>query len=465
MKRFVVLFLLLGAVLVAAPAVIGFQVESYYQQLMQQLGTGGVQVVAREYRRGWFGAQGETRFRVEVPQKPDSRQMRTLELSLVSEIVHGPLTSAGLKLAEIQSEFRIEGEQLLPTDYQATISTLIDIGGQGTTRIDLPATHIPAREQQPAIRFDGMQGEMQFDAGFEQATARLEMSALTFEQTNGSMLKLQGVRFDSRSHKDASGLMLGSGRFEIDHFNLDDTDKGSQLQIRGLVVDAESSNRESGVAAYIRYGLESMALDGKAYGPAEVKLGFANLSSRTLLEIQQSVEEINAQQLTEQQKGAALMSVLMGNAPGLLKGDPKLLIETLRVNTPDGLIEGQLSLQSVGLQWQDIGNPSLMLGKLSGHAFLRMPLKLLRSMMQQKARADLLQQFEQRRLVDPDLAMPDEVQLAEMADRLSEQQLSVLLGQELLVREGEMIASEATLADGLLSVNGKSVPLPVPPAR
>ena len=461
MKRFVVLFLLLAAVLVAAPAVIGFQVESYYQQLVQQLGSGGAQVVAREYRRGWFGAQGETRFRMEVPLHPDSNELRTLEFSLVSEIVHGPLTSAGLNLAEIESEFRAEGEQLLPADYQATISTLIDIGGQGTTRIDLPATRIPGREQRPAIQFDGMQGEMLFDAGFEQATARLVLPALTFEQSNGSTLKLQGVQFDSRSHKDASGLMLGSGRFGIDRFDLDDTDKESQLQIRRLVVDAESSNRESGVAAHIRYGLESLTLNGKAYGPAEVKIGFANLSSRTLLEIQQSVEEINAQQLTEQQKGA----VLMGNALGLLKGDPKLFIETLRVNTPDGLIEGRLSLQSVGLQWQDIGNPPLMLGRLAGDAFLRMPQKLLRLMMRQKARADLLRQFEQRRLVDPDQEIPGEMQLAEMAKRLSEQQLSVLLGQEILVREGEMIATEATLADGLLSVNGKTVPLPISPVE
>ncbi|MCW8906757.1 MAG: YdgA family protein [Sedimenticola sp.] len=465
MKRFVALFVLLGAILLAAPGVIGFQVQDYYQQLMQELGKGGAKVVAGDYRREWFGARDETRFRVQVPKQPGGKETQTLEFSLVSEIVHGPLTSSGIALAEVRSEIRIEGEALLPADYQASIDTLITITGQGTTRINLPATRIPAKGKQPAMQFDGMQGEMRFDPGFEQVAAELTMPVLTFEQSNGSLLKLQGMRLDSRSQKDASGLMLGGGRFSVDRFELNDTARESRLQIRELSVDAESSNRESGVAAHIRYSLQSLQLDDKTYGPAELKLGLANLSAPALLEIQQSVEAINAQQLSEQEKGAALMSVLMGNAPALLKGDPRLSIDPLRVETPDGLIEGQLSLQSRGLQWQDLGKASVVLGKLAGEGSLRMPEKLFRGLMRQKARTDLLRQFEQRRLADPDQPVPDEAQLEQLVERLSEQQISVLLGQEILVREGDAILTEATLADGLLSVNGKTVPLPVPPEQ
>lgn len=465
MKRFVALFVLIGAVLLAAPGVIGFQVQDYYQQLMQELGKGGAQVVSGDYRRDWFGARDETRFRIQLPKQPGEQEQQTLEFSLTSEIVHGPLTSSGLALAEVHSEIRLQGEALLPEDYQATISTLIGVDGEGTTRIDLPATRVPAQGQQPEIQFEGLQGTMQFDAGLEQMSAQFEMPVLTFEQANGSQLKLQGVRLDSHSYKDVSGLMLGSGQFQVERFDLEDTAKGGRMQIRELSVDAESSNREQGVGAHIRYSLQELVLDDKSYGPAELKLGLDNLPAPALLQIQQSVEEINAQQLSEQQKGAALMSVLMGNAPQLLKGDPRLSIDPLRVETPDGLIEGRLSLQSRGLQWQDLGKASVVLGKLAGEGFLRMPETLFRGLMKQKLRADLLRQFKQRRLADPDQPMPDEAQLEQLVERLSEQQFSLLLGQEILVREGGAVLTEATLADGLLSVNGKTLPLPVPPEQ
>jgi uncharacterized protein YdgA (DUF945 family) len=228
-------------------------------------------------------------------------------------------------------------------------------------------------------------------------------------------------------------------------------------------VEAESTVNEALVTATVRYQLDRLEVDGGVYGPAEVRLGLGNLPPEALLRIQQSVEEINAQQLPDEQKGMALLSVLMGNAPALLKGDPLVTIDKLSIQTPDGLVAGKLSLQSIGLEWKEIGNAPAVLGKLVADASLQMPKRLFTLLLRQKVEADLLRQFEQVRLINPDTKLPSAAELAEMSTALTEQQVNQWLGQEILVEQGDIIATRVTLADGLLSVNGKTIPLPSTP--
>ncbi|MCW8847604.1 MAG: YdgA family protein, partial [Sedimenticola sp.] len=117
----------------------------------------------------------------------------------------------------------------------------------------------------------------------------------------------------------------------------------------------------------------------------------------------------------------------------------------------------------VGLEWKEITNASAVLNKLVGDAAFQMPEKLFRMLLLQKVQTELLRQFEQRQLLSPDSEMPTAEQLDEMSQSVVEQQLVVMLGQEFIVKEGDSIFTNAKLADGLLSVNGKTIPLPVQP--
>lgn len=463
MKRFIALFVVLGAALLAAPGIIGFQVESYYQGLVQQFVKGGAEVVSQDYQRAWFGAESRTGFLIKIPAGPDRSKTETLNFTLVSHITHGPLTSEGLRLADIRSDVSLGGESPLPPDYQAVIRTMIGIDGQGSTQVDLPAIEIMAAGERPAIRFGGVQGEVRFDAAFERMDARFELPSLQLSQDGAQLLEIEGMQLNSQSHKDASGLMLGGGRFQVGRVGMWDQASGTRVELRQLAVEAESRVAGELVNAVVRYQLERLELDGTVYGPAEVQLGIGNLPPAALVKIQQAVDEINAQQLSDEKKGMALISVLMGNAPALLQGDPLVTVDKLSVQTPDGLVEGKLSLQSVGLEWKEIGNAPAVLGKLVADASLRVPRRLFELMLRQKMEADLLRQFEQRRLINPDSKLPSAAELAELAATLSEQQLEQLLAQEILVEQDGMIATRATLADGLLNVNGKTIPLPPTP--
>ncbi|MCW8891210.1 MAG: YdgA family protein [Sedimenticola sp.] len=461
MKRFLALFIVLGALAMAAPGLIGYQVETYYQGLMGQFGKSGLDVVSQTYQRNWFGAEAHTRFQVNLPVGPERAETETFSFNLISQIDHGPLTSDGLALAKIKSEITSEGEAFLPADYEAEINTLIDIGGQGVTRVKLPATQSDAVGDRPAIRFEGMDGEMRFDAALETVSADFTLPVLVLSDDKQQSLEIHGMKLSSHSSQDISGLMLGGGAFTVERILVQDPESGSRVEMDQLGIDASSSAEADSVSAFVRYRLEKVQVDDQVFGPAVLKLGFGNLPAAVLLKIQESVEEINAQQLSDERKGMALLSVLMGNAPGLLKGDPIITIDELSVQTPDGLIAGTLSLQSQGLEWKEITHAPAVLNKLVGDASLQMPEKLFRMLMQQKVQGDLLRQFEQRRLMDPDSEMPTAEQLTDMSNTLVERQLELMLGQDLLVKEGGAIMTNAKLASGLLSVNGKTIPLPV----
>lgn len=463
MKRFFALFVVLGAILLAAPGIIGFQVEPHYQGLMQQFEKSGVKLVSQAYQRNWFGAESRADFQITLPAGPEGGEPEQLNFSLVSHIAHGPLTSNGVHLADIQSDIRVDGEALLPADYDGTITTLIGITGNGVTRIDLPASDVAASGQRPAMRFGGIQGEMRFNAEFTQVEANLTLPTLRLEQAGGQFLDIADVVIDSRSSLDPSGLMLGDGRLSISHIGLQDQQDETRLEIRQLGINAQSKMSDGAVVASASYQLEQMDVNGTRYGPARLQLGVGNLPSQALLEIQQAVDEINAQQLSEQAKAQALVNVLMGNAPALLKGDPRLTIDDFSIQTPDGLISGNLSLQAVGLEIKEIGNAPALVNKLVADASLQMPQALLELLLSKKLEADLLRQFEQRRLLDPESEIPSAERLSEMAGSLSRRQLTQLVGQEMVVAEDGMISTRATLSGGLLNVNGKTIPLPQAP--
>ena len=68
MKRFLVLFVALGAALLSIPGVLGFQVQERYQDLIRNIQGGGLQVSSQSYRRGWFGATASTEFYLPLPE-------------------------------------------------------------------------------------------------------------------------------------------------------------------------------------------------------------------------------------------------------------------------------------------------------------------------------------------------------------------------------------------------------------
>ena len=463
-KLLIVILVLAALLLLTVPGVVGMHAEGQYQQMVGQLQASGLRVVRNDYQRDWFGATAETELELPMPQDAaPQKSPQPLRFVLRSEISHGPFSPAqgvtGDQLI-VDSEFLSDGKPLFPADYPALIQTRISLDGNGRTLIDLPPLELPGRHGQPAIQFKGAKGEMGFGADHGHLAMDLKLPYLRIDNGQGALFELEGAILDGAYERGVAGLMLGSGEVSIRRVGMLSGQVAS-LELRQLRAKVESSGAGERVQGAVRYTVDSVVVNGDSYGPAELDLRVDSLSAPVLGRMQKAMDEMAGQNLPPEQQGMALLSVMMSSGEEFLRSDPRLVLERLYVKTPEGTIEGRFKLQPIGLEWAEISNIGAILNKLDAEAELQMPEALFRAMFEQQARQMVMMQVEQQRMLGKDVATPDFEQLESQVAALADQQLEGLLQQEVLVRKGDDIATVATLRNGLLTVNGKSLPLPI----
>ncbi len=442
-----------------APGIIGSQAEVYYQQLQTELQKArNITIVQSSYDRGWYGAIAKMDLTLELPVKTAKGKTITkiFELQSTSEITHGPLVTVGAGLAEIITVIT-GADSVFPEDYRADIHTQVSFGGSGTATIILPSAKLQLAENQQPMEFGGITGEVVFDDQMSEVRSQFSMPQLVVNNVDSKPLMVGDVELRTETNKSSSGLTMGGGYLQVGHMSIGNSDAGLDLSLIKLRLDASSAESMGSVSTNIIYSFDEFKVNEETYGPAELNFELSRLPADALLKMQQGLEAVNAQALSEAQKGMAVMSVLMGHAPAMLQGDPKLSISKLSLMTPDGEVNGDLMLQAVGLNWAEITNPATILGKLVGEASVQIPEVLLLELLEKQARQQY-QTLQQRRLkegltaVDPKKAEPD-------FEQQSKQLLALWMRQQFAVRNGANISSVAVLSQGLLTVNGKTIPL------
>jgi uncharacterized protein YdgA (DUF945 family) len=89
-----------------------------------------------------------------------------------------------------------------------------------------------------------------------------------------------------------------------------------------------------------------------------------------------------------------------------------------------------------------------------------MPEKFVMAIMERQMKPVVTRQIEQQKGNDPEAEGPSQEEIDAMVKQMAGQQLEFFLQQEMLKRDGKDISSNAKMSGGLLSVNGKTVPLP-----
>lgn len=467
MKKIVLIItaLVMVLLLLAIPGAIGSQAEARYQDFLAQMQGNGLHLVSHDYQRGWLQATAKTEFElVQPPAGYTDTELRPLRFVLDSRISHGPYSpQQGWVWASfmVDTQVRSEDGSLFPVDYPGQVHTRIEWDGAGATLIDLPKYERPFQAGQAAIRFDGAQGQIHYSIGLDRIRADISAPYLRFSNHERPLLECEGVTFKSDHRRTAEGLMVGTVRFDLAQLHLQTPDAAEQMQLQGLAMNFENTATDGMANGLFSYRLDAARLNGEGYGPMRLDLRASNLAAPALVRLQQAMEEIATQQLPEEQQALAVFGTLLGSGPELLAGDPKLAIEQLHITTPEGLIEGHFEIQPHGLQWSEISNIPVILDKLSAEAALQMPEKYFHALFEQQARQNLLSQIEQQRLLGAPADDPDPAQLAAWTEAAASQQIAGLLTQEILVRERSQLGTLISLNNGLLSINGKAVPIPL----
>ncbi|MCP3869570.1 MAG: YdgA family protein [Gammaproteobacteria bacterium] len=457
MKKFLLFIVIAVVVLMAVPALVGIKVQEEYEAGIGRFKQGGYVLGVGDYQRGWFNSRATVELGFEIPASDGAPDV--MKLTLVDHISHGPITALGTGLAGVKSKILVDGMSLFPEDFPAPIRTLIQLGGDGITTIDMPEVLLPESDERPQVEFGGLTGTLVFDAGIQNAEMKIVTPGLELSSEGASVVTMGEATMDSRSWQGASGLPLGSGSLSLKTLTFNDPESGKEMMLHGLSVEVDTEEQQGEVAGVVTYRFDTLDTGDGVYGPGVISLELHRLSAPVMLSLQQSIEEIRGQQLNQSQQGMAMMNVLMGSASEFLETDPGIQIKPFRLKTPDGTIEGNFTLDSKGLRWEHMGDTQVLLSKLEAGLSLKMPEKLLRTLLEVQAHGELEAEIERLSEEQGEALDIDQEQMDGMVAERVESQMQLLLDQGMVDLDGEYLLTTARLTEGILTVNGHPIPL------
>jgi uncharacterized protein YdgA (DUF945 family) len=449
----------LAAALIAAPALVvvvgpywlGERAEMAYRTTLAEIqGQPQVmQVLHEDYRRGWFSSKASLEL---VPGTAD--QGTDLRLRIASDVAHGPRSLGGLTwppaLAEVRSrlalehrDFRLEGME---------VDTRLAWDGGGVAQLRLPPMELHATGEAPGLRSAAATGTVRFEPGGS-STGRLDLPSLELVEADGAaLLALRGIQAQHSTTPWLPGILVGTGKLTVSEAY--GSGATEPLVAEDLVFGFEAQPEDGLLGVRISYGAGVLSLGDADYGPSLVEFRASRLDGAALSALQQDLGDLNEQGLPEAMAGIAAAGVLMKRLPALVAADPQLALDRLEVATPQGPIQGRLAIGIQGLTGTD-----LMLGawleRLVADGELNLPRAIAVTLLTQAQRETLVETLAAEGLAEADLTQDEEQALESVAAT----QLDALVQGGWVKDEGGRLTSVLRLADGVLSINGKPLPL------
>jgi uncharacterized protein YdgA (DUF945 family) len=198
--------------------------------------------------------------------------------------------------------------------------------------------------------------------------------------------------------------------------------------VKNFTLDGAMTADSSGnfVDFVAKYGVDSIKVMDKEYGPAHFDVSLRHIDARTFAKLMQAGRSPESKNPV----------VLMQYFDTILQHDPEMSLDRISFNHPDG--EAALSglFKVKGAQPGDMMNPQVLAGKIYSSVDLKMPERLFIEM----AQSMFAQRFAQSGGID--------------------QALAKMLAEGYLTREGGFIKTKFEFHDSQASLNGKPLGAP-----
>jgi hypothetical protein len=453
--------ILLGLVLAVGPLVLGYLAKAGYEDLLGDLmeDLPDREILENSYHRGWFvsGAAVE----VLIPSDPAAQTpLRPTRIRLESQIEQGPwiwlTTGVPPVLGRVHTRLEVQGfPVVLPV-----LPVSIDLRADGSGRMQLrvpPGETLPTGEAM-GLRHGALDGGLLVSSGQESVEVRLMVSEGVLTTPAGPFARVTDLRFEAARPDDSSG----TGRLQVALFEADV--EGAE-GATGPVTTAPPSLRIEGLSATLSRALRGGLLDLRlglaarqlttasvAYGRSELGLSAERLDAEALADLGEGIRLLATDQVAQEMRGLVTAGLIASLAPRFVASATRIGIEPIRIETPDGLALGRLDLRL------DSGAdpPSrLTSGVVDWLVLLRADGDL--ELPEAVALDWIARSFE------PDVegrALPTSAPAAEQAARQEAQTLlEGWIREGWVTRRDTRVSSALRLGDGLLTINGKTVPL------
>ncbi len=406
----------------------------------------GPRVVAETYRRGWFSSQAD----LELATGSED-QGGEVRLSIASHIGHGPRTLADLTwpptLARVASTLGLEHPAVQLGGVQA--DTRIGWDGDTLTHIALPAIDQPATAETAGVRTAAGSAEVRLDTTTGKGTGTLDLPSLeVLGDGDVPVLSLHGLHATNATDPWLPGLALASADLSVAEVRVVGQGGGVEARDLGLSV---RSHPDAGLLGFkLVYSAGVLRVEGADYAPSQVEISVDRLDGATLVALQQDIADLAERQIPEAMAGIARLAVVLRHLPALAAADPQVALDRLDITTPQGPVTGRLTLGVQGLTGDDLSGRGAWLRRLAADGELSLPRPVALALLVAAQRRQALEAAGEAGL------SPDQDQALGEAAAM---QLEGLLKEGWVGAEGERLRTSIKLADGLLTVNGKTLPI------
>jgi uncharacterized protein YdgA (DUF945 family) len=456
-RRFVAVALAATAVAaLAVPWLLGLRVELLYHRFLDDLAARGYRIVQDEYHRGWLGARALTQIGPPMDLLTGAEAgSEAPRLQIISRVTHGP-RGANLRrwpplLGTSMSRVTVVGgARALPP---LLVNGSIDVLGAIDSAWQIPDVAYSGALGQ--LHLIGGEGRLRADGDRREWGGDGELARLEVIDRSGQALVLEGLGWRFAGRWVHAGLPAGESELSLQGLSLDGTGQRPPLKLSDARLQLQARMEQGRADLSAGLAVDQLSVDHAEFAPSRLRLALTGVDMLALGALRDAMRTYNAQELPESIRGLALGALLTQSLPRLLSGAPHLALDDLELMTPQGPVNGLARLQVAAMDAADLARPSHWLKRLSGEARIAAPQALVLQQLvddqQRRVRDELRRRGERFDPLPPRLAT--EVEQAAQAS------LAALIRNGWLVADQGRLSAAVLIGDGLLTVNGKTIPI------
>lgn len=322
-----------------------------------------LEVVSRDYNRGMRQSTARTELAITVGGNNAKGEAQRLVFVEEDTIHHGPVLLGGdsvLGAARVESVVRPSDETAAAYPGLAGDKPLLTadtfVAFDGSSRMRYAS---PAREwQQDDVRlsFSGLNGTAQVSAAMDEMEGDGAMDSFRVEGPD-ARAEISGVTFRSDARALSSWLWTGSTEMQVDGIRIEEADE--TVAIDGVTLTASSDAEDGLLQGSMDLSAESVDTPRGTFSEGRLRVSSGNLDQAAVEQMVEWSQAMERGELTPQELNSRFMNIW----PDLLAANPRLAMDELHLETPDGPFSGSASAEWTAGR-PDMNNPMTLINGL-----------------------------------------------------------------------------------------------------
>ena len=431
-KGFVIVLVLLAAVILVSPAIVGKLAEQSMDENLNWAAeeSGSVRVTSEDFDRGWFSSEGQHRIEITDGELLTAMQQMGVAgsaddlpvLLINTKLDHGliPVSSMGREkgslapgLGSAVSTMAIETPDGEVFDLPGEIYSKVGLAGELHSNYVLgPGSHT---EGDTTASWGSTDIDVKTDPKSGEAAFRGRVGDISID-TASEGISIGGISFEGEQQPTEYGFSTGDVEFEVNEFVVNAPGAPGQISM-AVKADTQLDGEDVGVAATMNMTMADLPQVGDMSLDMDLALNGADAAA--LGRIQQAADSMGP----SAQDPMALYGTIEDDLKQLFASGFELNFNRFDVSVPQGTVTSKMLFSfaegdDAAFEWT-----SLLL----------------------KTEASI------------DISIPDALmQMAASANP----NVGMAIGGGYLVKEGDAYVLKAEMKKGLLTVNGAPIPLP-----